>query len=171
MRTLHKLEGLLRESPARLEVLGVPNARVRADQLAWQALAEADGTVAELRESLTTGATGAVQPEALWELGERLGYVVRVTWSRTQGADCVDVLFEHAEVADRRMTACDSSCSVQDSRQSCRGLPGPTVNAGTVLAGDAAIRSPVNGSVRSRDRPPHQARTVLVATALREILH
>ena len=45
----------------------------------------------------------AIEPESLWELGERLGYAVRVTWSREQGVDCVDVLFERpGDDAQRR---------------------------------------------------------------------
>ena len=89
---LESLESLLEDGPAVVEVLGIPNARVHADQLCWQALAEAEGTAGQLRERVV--AASGIEPEALWELGERLGYAVRVTWSREQGVDCVDVLLE-----------------------------------------------------------------------------
>jgi amino acid adenylation domain-containing protein len=66
------LEGLERwldgARPAAGEVLGVPNARVVRGE----------------------------DPEALWELGQRLGYRVRIRWSETSGAGCMDVLWERA---------------------------------------------------------------------------
>src|SRR5262249_17819453 len=80
-------------------VVGGANAGVGADMLAWQALAASEGTAGELRQQVAAEASGAVEPEALWELGERLGYRVRMTWSRDHGADCMDVLFERMEVA------------------------------------------------------------------------
>src|SRR5262249_33098018 len=90
---LESLESLLRDGAAVVEVLGIPNARVHADQLCWQALAQPEGTAGQLRERLGAAARG-IEPEALWEVGERFGYAVRVTWSREQGVDCVDVLFD-----------------------------------------------------------------------------
>ena len=89
---LESLESLLEDGHAVVEVLGIPNSRVHADQLCWQMLAQAQGTAGQLRERVA--AASAIDPESLWELGERLGYAVRVTWSREQGVDCVDVLFE-----------------------------------------------------------------------------
>ena len=47
--TLTSLEALLESGPAELEVLGIPNARVHADRLCWQALAEAEGTAGASR--------------------------------------------------------------------------------------------------------------------------
>ena len=89
---LQSLARLLENGPAVVEVLGIPNARVHADQLCWQALAQAQGTAGQLGERVLAAAS-AIEPEALWELGERLGYTVRLTWSR-QDVDCVDALFQ-----------------------------------------------------------------------------
>jgi amino acid adenylation domain-containing protein len=85
--------------PACAEVLGVPNARVYADVIASQRLAAGQGTAAEVVAEATAEAAVAVDPEAIWELGERLGYATRITFSRVGGPGCVDVLFERADQA------------------------------------------------------------------------
>ncbi|MRG98067.1 non-ribosomal peptide synthetase/type I polyketide synthase [Polyangium spumosum] len=82
------------ERPERAEILGIPNARVLADCIAAQKARGQEGTVHEVLSEAARGATDAVAPESLWEIGERLGYGVRVTYSRTAGPSHVDVLFE-----------------------------------------------------------------------------
>jgi amino acid adenylation domain-containing protein len=84
-----------------VELLGAPNARVLAHVLAWERLVEAVGTSGQLSSAVERDAAGAVEPEDLWELGERLGYAVRVTWSRTQGPGFMDVLFERGDTTQR----------------------------------------------------------------------
>ncbi len=98
---LEALERLLSTGPEALEVLGIRNTRVFADQLAAQDLADVQGRVGDLRKRLANDST-TIEPEVLWELGERLGYVVRVTWSRDHGAGSMDVLFERRSDAERR---------------------------------------------------------------------
>jgi amino acid adenylation domain-containing protein len=96
------IEQRLRErGPGALEVLGIPNARVYADVLAARQMGEASGTVAELIAAAAAAAASAVEPEALWDLGERLGYAVRVTWSSDAGPSHLDALFEPQGSADR----------------------------------------------------------------------
>jgi amino acid adenylation domain-containing protein len=90
---------LSEERPEALEVLGIPNARVLSDVIASQRVREASGTTGALAEAAASIASGGVEPEALWELGERLGYAVRVTWSRKAGPGTVDALFERSPAA------------------------------------------------------------------------
>ncbi|MCY1071409.1 amino acid adenylation domain-containing protein [Nannocystis sp. RBIL2] len=79
---------------AALELLGVPNARVADDARAAAALQDSAGeTFAEL---LTRTRAPAIEPEALWQLGERHGWTVRITWSQGHGPGAMDVLFEAA---------------------------------------------------------------------------
>ncbi|KYG06012.1 hypothetical protein BE21_37340, partial [Sorangium cellulosum] len=80
------------------EVLAIPNARVYADHQALGRLGAVDGeaTAGALSRRAALAATAAVGPEALFALGERLGYAVRATWSRARPPDHIDVLFEPA---------------------------------------------------------------------------
>ncbi|MCC6558329.1 MAG: amino acid adenylation domain-containing protein [Polyangiaceae bacterium] len=87
--------------PEAAEVIGIPNARVRADLLAWARLGAGEGTAGAVAAGAAAEAAGAVDPEALWELGERLGYATRLTLSRT-GPGAIDALFERAGGAARR---------------------------------------------------------------------
>ncbi|MFI8194541.1 amino acid adenylation domain-containing protein [Streptomyces sp. NPDC085946] len=61
------------DRPDRLRVTGIPNARLAGEAAA--------------------APVDAVDPEALCELGERLGLWVAVTWSGPAGDDCFDALF------------------------------------------------------------------------------
>ncbi|MFI0715942.1 amino acid adenylation domain-containing protein [Streptomyces inhibens] len=63
---------LVERRPDRLRVTGVPNARLAGE--------------ADPAHAVT------VDPEDLYELGERLGFQVAVTWSGEKGDDCFDVL-------------------------------------------------------------------------------
>ena len=94
---LASLERRLREYRCdAAEVLGIPNARVHADHIAWSGLSEAQGTAAELLARAAAEAAPAADPEIFRELGDRLGYAVRSTWSRISGPSHFDVLFERS---------------------------------------------------------------------------
>ncbi|WP_437524973.1 amino acid adenylation domain-containing protein [Sorangium sp. So ce726] len=86
---------LREEGSGALEVLGIPNARVVADEIAASRLREGSGA------ELDRAAMAAIEPEALWALGARLGCSVRITGSRTSGPGCMDVLFERSGGAPR----------------------------------------------------------------------
>ena len=88
---LESLARLLEDGPVVVEVLGIPNARVHADEMRRHLLEQGEGTVGAIK-GLTSVA--AVEPEDLWSLRERQGYAVRVTWSRDHGVAAVDALFE-----------------------------------------------------------------------------
>jgi amino acid adenylation domain-containing protein len=93
LNDLGALKDWLRDQqPPAAQILGIPNARVHADQMSWQALTEAKGTAGQFRERVPAAA--GLEPESLWELGEALGYAVCVTWSSEHDVDCVDVLLE-----------------------------------------------------------------------------
>ncbi|XXX82517.1 amino acid adenylation domain-containing protein [Sorangium sp. So ce134] len=96
------VERALREAGSLgLEVLGIPNARVHADVIAARRLREAGGAEPACAAVAAGGAAAAIEPEALWALGERLGRSVRITGSSTSGPGCMDALFEPAGAAPR----------------------------------------------------------------------
>ena len=66
-----------------LTLTNVPNRRVAAACAAATLLRDPEGpaTAAEIAEAATLQAADAVDPEALWQLGERLGTPVRITWA------------------------------------------------------------------------------------------
>ena len=73
------------QRPPLLRVVGVPNARVAGEMAAARAVwASRPGTV--------VAEGGAVDPEAIHALGERLGYWVAVTWSLAADEGSVDVV-------------------------------------------------------------------------------
>ncbi len=81
--------------------MGIPNARVHTDVIAAESLRERTETTGASAELQTSSGDHGIQPEALWELGERLGYAVRITWSTTGAIGCMDVLFERSPNAAR----------------------------------------------------------------------
>ncbi|MER6774790.1 amino acid adenylation domain-containing protein, partial [Streptomyces bacillaris] len=82
---------LATEGPARLRVTDLPNARVAGEVAAWRALSAGSSVAGVQRLLGETG--GGVDPEAVHETGERLGYETGVTWSGTGGHDSFDVVF------------------------------------------------------------------------------
>jgi amino acid adenylation domain-containing protein len=82
-------ERLVRGRPHAIEVLGIPNARVMEDLSRWKRMQSA------APPDQVGDAEGAADPEALWDLGSRLGYSVRVRWSCAGDPGRMDVLFEH----------------------------------------------------------------------------
>ncbi len=92
---LHAVSQWLQEAQPRTAVItGIPSARVDSDCHALDLLSRDEGTAREIATLAASAAEGSVSPESLWELGERLGYAVRVTWSAASGPAHVDVLFE-----------------------------------------------------------------------------
>lgn len=88
-----------RNAPGCVELLGVPNRRVAGDVARLQKLRyeSDDDAVVPAAEVL------GVDPGRLWEIGEAVGYRVRVRWSqpggRSQALGAVDALFVPREVA------------------------------------------------------------------------
>ena len=76
----------------------VPNARTAAQVWTAAALAEpgAPLTAGELIEGGRAAARSAVDPEALCQLGEALGYRVELSWARCDSSGRFDVLFQRA---------------------------------------------------------------------------
>ena len=85
---------LVQVQPPVAEVLAIPNARVFADWQARQLLQREEASCGELAARAGEQGAAALEPESLWQLGERLGYGVRITYSATAGAAYMDVLFE-----------------------------------------------------------------------------
>ena len=81
-RSVGEVERALESGVESLAYVGVPNARV----------AEAVG-------ALEDGELGGVDPEELWELGERSGYRVRVSWLGGAADGSYDVAFVRRDVA------------------------------------------------------------------------
>ncbi len=81
--------------PPALVVNNIPNARVTQDVRAWDLLVNGDQnmTVGELREYLAEHSSSAIEPEDLWQLGERMAYAVDIMWAKSGEAACFDVVF------------------------------------------------------------------------------
>jgi amino acid adenylation domain-containing protein len=80
---LSVLRGLLKEtSPEMMGVTGVPSKRLQLDFKAVEMLSsvQCPETVEGLRQALETHNGNGVEPEALWALGDELGYEVCVGW-------------------------------------------------------------------------------------------
>ncbi|GER90174.1 hypothetical protein KDW_43360 [Dictyobacter vulcani] len=87
--------------PELVEITRVPNARIQDEVVSIALLQEEAGpaTVDELRARVAERRVAGVDPEALWRLGEELGYAVEVSWSvDASGADgyCQVRLQHHA---------------------------------------------------------------------------
>ncbi|HEX6097851.1 MAG TPA: amino acid adenylation domain-containing protein [Thermoanaerobaculia bacterium] len=82
---------LARREAERIAVLHVPDARVSAEVLAYEAL-RGGAAVPEVRARIAAERASAVDPESLWALGDTYGYRVRVQPSPEAGF--VDALFE-----------------------------------------------------------------------------
>ncbi|HET8846543.1 MAG TPA: methyltransferase, partial [Ktedonobacteraceae bacterium] len=94
----HSLERLLQETNADVvQLKHVPNARLMTEArvLSWLNNENGPTTVEALKDALRESDESGIDPEELWSLGGRLGYITSVSWSETGSvADC-DVLFEH----------------------------------------------------------------------------
>ncbi len=99
-RDLHRgflrLEEHLRiRRPVALHLQCLPNLRMAHDLAAWRLLQSSDEslTVAELRTNLRDTIAVGVDPESLWELGERHGYDVSIRWSDGTLDGALDIEF------------------------------------------------------------------------------
>ena len=101
--SLARLEEILTgERPLSVELTDVPNARVWEDVRAARLLGDSDGpvTVDALRTALAEEGQNSIDPDAIWALGERLGYDVRVTRSRASAVDRFDAELIRSDSAD-----------------------------------------------------------------------
>jgi amino acid adenylation domain-containing protein len=79
--TLAGVERLLAGEPGALELTGLANARLATEAAALDLLAEAGAevaTLAGLRREIAARITPGIDPEALWELGDRHGFDVEL---------------------------------------------------------------------------------------------
>jgi amino acid adenylation domain-containing protein len=89
---------LVAETPPVVALAGVPSARLVSEAALVSFLADPswqERTAGELRREVADRAAraGAVEPEDLWQLADRLDYEATVTWSATAGADgCFDAV-------------------------------------------------------------------------------
>jgi len=93
---------LLATAAPALRIVGIPNARVQDVIQAQALLASADppASVGELRATLQAGAaTGAIDPEALWALGDELPYTVELSWPGGDASGRFDALFRRSDQA------------------------------------------------------------------------
>jgi non-ribosomal peptide synthase protein (TIGR01720 family) len=96
--TLDTLRDLLSDAgPGEVRVTGVPNARLLGAAKALDLLnrPDAPGQVSEIRAALQTpGPDPAVDPETMWELGERYGRHTVVSWSGGEADGRFEVVFQ-----------------------------------------------------------------------------
>jgi amino acid adenylation domain-containing protein len=96
--TLASLRRTLADAAAdEVVVGGVPNARIAMDLRALELLESGPRTIGALREALSP-TEGTIDPEALWQLGEELGYEVGVGWSADDDAR-LDAVFRRRGIS------------------------------------------------------------------------
>jgi amino acid adenylation domain-containing protein len=90
--------------PRALYVRGIPNARLQREIKLFGLLESANPppNVADLRASLADAAVGAVEPEDIWTIEDKLPYNIRLTWADSHDLSCFDALFlgRGADVTD-----------------------------------------------------------------------
>ncbi len=94
--SLTKLQQRLeQEQPEFLGIRQVPNQRVQEALTIWQWRENPPPleTVAELRQELKQRLAQGINPESLGELGDSLGYSVRLSWWSSSQEGCFDVVF------------------------------------------------------------------------------
>jgi amino acid adenylation domain-containing protein len=89
---------LLTERPQIIGITGIPNARTIAPLKAVELLeTRSFNIVSEIRRRLRQSPNGGVDPEALWKLGEKLGYDVSIGLLGSGADGRYDVIFRRAE--------------------------------------------------------------------------
>ncbi|MEP7271063.1 MAG: amino acid adenylation domain-containing protein, partial [Acidobacteriota bacterium] len=103
---LRDIESTLESRPDRALFRGMRNARV-AREVTLAAMVGAGSeyrTVAELRSALTVESFHAIDPEDIFCLAERAGYVVEAFWSPNK-LDCFDAVLARADSTDGKLIA------------------------------------------------------------------
>ncbi|EYF02912.1 hybrid non-ribosomal peptide synthetase/type I polyketide synthase [Chondromyces apiculatus] len=142
---------LTADQPRALEIHGVPNARVLRDARCHERLATLSCTAEALGARAAEDAVGAIVPENLWLLGERLGYEVRVAPGH-EDPYTVDVLFERTALGRPRTwwsRAGRTGCPERASHASHAGADG--------LPAAALANDPVSGKRAQRLLPTVRA--------------
>ncbi|HEX8243326.1 MAG TPA: amino acid adenylation domain-containing protein [Longimicrobium sp.] len=101
--SISRLEEILRGDAERpLAVLGIPDARLWRELRIVELLEMEDGpeTVADARAILDAEASPAIDPEALWALGDALGLAVDIRHAGPHAPGRIDALFRRAERTD-----------------------------------------------------------------------
>lgn len=94
---------LVAARPARLGLRRVPNARVCDEARAWKWLREGEtpADLGALRAALQNDAAqNFIDPEALCQLSEELGYVAEMSWSGAHEPGRCDVLLQRRELSE-----------------------------------------------------------------------
>lgn len=94
--TLEAIRELLqKETPEKLGIKGIANARVEKDVRATTLLADPEGAsqVGELLRMLEQTATRGVNPQEWWSLGDELNYQVDISWAACRPDGSYDVVF------------------------------------------------------------------------------
>jgi amino acid adenylation domain-containing protein/non-ribosomal peptide synthase protein (TIGR01720 family) len=102
--TLDRLKEFLADSmPESIALVRIPNARVLPAVRAVELLERSNPpeTVQELRAAIAEVNGSAVDPEAIWILGEQLGYRVDVSWSDRSVGCCEAMLTKADRAGDR----------------------------------------------------------------------
>ncbi|MEH1824947.1 MAG: non-ribosomal peptide synthase/polyketide synthase [Nostoc sp.] len=86
---------LVEEQPELLGIRRVPNQRVQQALQIWEWLENppAVETVGQMRELLAQQPVTTINPEQFWELGQRLGYTVHLSWWGSSQDGAFDVAF------------------------------------------------------------------------------
>ena len=78
---------------------GVPNARLRGANavLHWLDTAPAERSLADLRAASAAAEGAGVEPEALWQLADDLGYELDLSWHAAHPDGALDALFKRRD--------------------------------------------------------------------------
>src|SRR6185312_14596809 len=109
---------LAAETPERLRVTGIPDARLAGELAAVRALDEGDAEAA----LATLERRDGVDPEALHRLGESAGYRVAVTWAAESGE--LEAVFMRPNVALGALDAPNVAFGALDATNATLGRSG-----------------------------------------------
>ncbi|MGB7201843.1 MAG: amino acid adenylation domain-containing protein [Pyrinomonadaceae bacterium] len=101
--TLESLRSQLTdEKPELVCATNVPNSRIQSEVATLRMLHDTDGpaTVSELKDARGALRLDGIDPEALWELGDELGYEVDVRWTENHPDGSMDVVFTRPKKND-----------------------------------------------------------------------
>lgn len=90
------------EKPDLVCATNVPNGRIEMEVATLRMLHGTEGpaTVSELKDALGALRLDGIDPEALWELGDELGYGVDVRWTENDPDGTMDVVFARQKKND-----------------------------------------------------------------------